>query len=79
MAQTITIVDEVLTYQKDSESTIILSKWVCDKHHDIVLIGNAYGAKPIELGKISSDNPVTVDSTEYTDPALAREAIGVNW
>lgn len=79
MAQVITIVDEVLTYVKDGGTSVILAKWVCDKHHDKVLIKNAYGAEPIDLGKISTGNPVTVDSVEITDPTDARAAIGVNW
>ena len=80
MAQTITIVaGETLTYVKDSESSIILCKWVCDKHHDKVFIKDAFGFPPIDLGKISATNPVTVDTVEFTDPTLAREAIGANW
>lgn len=80
MAQVITIVtDETLTYQKDSESTIILCAWVCDKHQDKVFIKDAFGFPPIDLGKISATNPVTVGVTVYTDPTLARAAIGRNW
>jgi len=80
MAQVITIVEgETLTYVKDGGSSIILCKWVCDKHQDKVFIKDAFGFPPIDLGKISATNPVTVGSTEYTDPTLARAAIGANW
>lgn len=80
MAQVITIVeDTTLTYVKDGGSSVIISKWVCDKHHDVVIIKDAFGQPPINLGKISVTNPVTVDGTAYTDPTLAREAIGANW
>ena len=70
---------ESLTYTKDGESeTVVLSKWICDKHYDTLLLKDAFG-HIIELEKISASNPISIDSTEYTDPTLARAAIGVNW
>jgi len=79
MAQVITIENDVLTYVKDSESSIILCAWVCDKHQDKVFIKDAFGFPPINLGKISVDNPVTIGGEEFTNPTLARAAIGRNW
>ena len=80
MAHVITIVaDATLTYALDGGDTTILCKWICDKHQDRVFIKDAFGFPPIDLGKISATNIVTVDTVEYTDPTLARAAIGANW
>ena len=77
---TIVIVEgESLTYTpEDGVDTVILSKWICDKHYDKILIKNAYG-EPILLDKISATNPITIDTVEVTTPTAAREAIGANW
>jgi len=82
MAQKIDIVDgESLTYTPDTSDTsrtVVLSKWVCDKHYDKVLLKSAY-AEPILLDKISSANPITINSVSVTTPEAAQAAIGANW
>lgn len=80
MARTIVIVSgESLTYTPETGGdTIVLSKWVCDKHFDKVLLKSAYG-NPIEEIKVSATNPITIDTVEITTPAAAQAAIGANW
>jgi len=83
MARTIVIVTGVsLTWTPDttdSTRTVVLSKWVCDKHFDKVLIKSAYGNPIEEIKDISASNPITIDTVEITTPAAAQLAIGSNW
>lgn len=68
-----------LTYTpKDGTNTSVLSKWICDKHFDTVLIKSAFG-NPIFDIKVSATNPITIDTVEFTDATLAQAAIGANW
>ncbi len=55
-------------------SSIELTKWVCDKHHDTLYIKNAYG-QPILIDKL----PVLLNEVEEDDLSVIRAAIGANW
>lgn len=83
MARTIVIeAGTSLTYTPDSADatrTIVLSKWICDKHFDKVLLKSAYGNPIEEIKGISATNPITIDTIVVTTPAAAQLAIGANW
>lgn len=83
MARTIVIVAGTsLTYTPDSTDdtrTIVLSKWICDKHYDKILLKSAYGNPIEEIKDISVTNPITIDTIVVTTPAAAQLAIGANW
>lgn len=73
----ITVGADVLTMIgiEGNTKSIELSKWVCDKIYDKIVVKNAYGDFTIN----TKDLPIEVDTVELSDLSAIRLAIGSNW
>jgi len=71
---TITTGDYLTIQTDDNNSDIELSRWVCDKIENILIIRDAFGQVVFKTSE-----PVIIDGSEVSDLSVMRSSIGSNW